>query len=95
MSLGPILEHAEVLCRQFASCTSLPEDLRSLICQALPPRLDVVAETEEDVAVHSLERHLVPSAEGCQESSAQGGQESTVQGSLESSAEGSQEPEVV
>ena len=80
MSLGPILEHAEVLCRQFGSCSSLPEDLRGLVHQPVPPRLSAVSEEEgekggeeeereeeKEVVVCRPDSHSVPDVDVCQE----------------------------
>lgn len=46
IAIEPVLEHAEAICRQVASCPELPEDVQSLVTRPVPERPVIrIAET--------------------------------------------------
>ena len=65
MSLPPLLELAEVLCRQFGSCPNLPENLQALTTKPLPERLspDCVPKIHTDTIVCNPDSRAVPTDE--------------------------------
>ena len=62
MSPPPVLELAEVLCRQFGSCPNLPENLESLVVKPLPERLlpNCVPKIHTDTIVCNPDSRAVP-----------------------------------
>lgn len=62
LSVKPLLESAETLCRQLGSCVSLPEDLQPLVVRPLPsrpvPGSDAIV--EHDTIVCDPEMRAVP-----------------------------------